>query len=108
MRLTEEEFGARFSGSPVKRAKRRGLLRNVAVALGSWGSKDAVPVLVAALDDEEPLIRGHAAWALGEIISGPGLSEEGWQEVSESLVSRLHMESDPWVEEELEFALRGR
>ena len=108
MRLTEGEFGTRFSGSPVKRARRRGLLRNVAVALGNWGSKDAVPVLVTALDDEEPLIRGHAAWALGEIFPRLGLPGEGGQEVADALLSRLHMESDPWVEEELEFALRGR
>jgi hypothetical protein len=65
MRLSDEEFAARFSGSPVKRAKRCGLLRNVAVALGNWGSREAVPALAAALEDEEPLIRGHAAWSLG-------------------------------------------
>lgn len=108
MRLTEEEFGTRFSGSPVKRARRRGLLRNVAVALGNWGSKDAVPALVAAMDDEEPLIRGHAAWALGEIFPRLGVPGEGGHEVADALLSRLHLESDPWVEEELEFALRGR
>lgn len=44
-----------------------GLLRNVAVALGNRGSPEAVPVLAAALNDEEPLIRGHSAWALGRI-----------------------------------------
>ena len=70
MSLTEEEFATRFSGSPIKRAKRRGLLRNVAVALGNWGGREAVPVLAGALDDPEPLIRGHAAWALGA-IGGP-------------------------------------
>jgi epoxyqueuosine reductase len=46
---------------PVKRAKRRELLRNVAVALGNWGSPEAVPVLAKALQDGEPLIRRHAA-----------------------------------------------
>jgi epoxyqueuosine reductase len=67
MTMTQEEFSARFKGSPIKRAKRRGLLRNVAVALGNWGSPEAVPALAVALNDEEPLIRGHAAWALGRI-----------------------------------------
>jgi hypothetical protein len=67
MGLSQEEFSARFRKSPVKRTKRRGLLRNVAVALGNWGSEEAVPVLVDALEDHEPLIRGHAAWALGRI-----------------------------------------
>ncbi len=61
--MTHEEFSARFKGSPIKRAKRRGLLRNVAVALGNRGSPEAIPALVVALNDEEPLVRGHAAWA---------------------------------------------
>ena len=42
MTMTQEEFSARFKGSPIKRAKRCGLLRNVAVALGNWGSPEAV------------------------------------------------------------------
>jgi epoxyqueuosine reductase len=60
-------FRARFGRTAVSRAKRRGLLRNVAVALGNSGNPDAVPALVGALDDPEPLVRGHAAWALGRI-----------------------------------------
>jgi epoxyqueuosine reductase len=52
MGLSEEEFSSAFSGSPVKRAKRRGFLRNVAVALGNWGSREALPALLAmALED---------------------------------------------------------
>jgi epoxyqueuosine reductase len=42
MGMSQEEFSRRFKGSPVKRTKRRGLLRNVAVALGNWGSPEAV------------------------------------------------------------------
>ncbi|WP_349264078.1 HEAT repeat domain-containing protein [Longimicrobium sp.] len=64
--MTQEEFRARFKGSPLKRTKRRGLLRNVTVALGSWGA-EAVPTLAVALNDEEELVRGHATWALGRI-----------------------------------------
>ena len=67
MGMTQEGFSRRFKGSAVKRTKRRGLLRNVAVALGNWGAPEAVPVLAAALADQEPLVRGHAAWALGRI-----------------------------------------
>ena len=67
MTMDEEEFRARFGGSAVTRAKRRGLLRNVAVALGNSGNPEAVPALVGALVDPEPLVRGHAAWALGRI-----------------------------------------
>ncbi|HLZ20602.1 MAG TPA: tRNA epoxyqueuosine(34) reductase QueG [Ktedonobacterales bacterium] len=66
--LDEEGFRERFRHSPVKRAKRRGLLRNVCVALGNLGDPAAVPALARALrEDAEPLVRGHAAWALGRI-----------------------------------------
>ena len=66
--LNDEEFGRRFTKSAVKRAKRRGLLRNVAVALGNTRNPDAAAPLARALEGEpEPLIRSHAAWALGQI-----------------------------------------
>jgi epoxyqueuosine reductase len=96
MSLSQAEFSARFRRSPVKRAKRRGLLRNVAVALGNWGSPEAVPVLAAALSDEELLIRGHAAWALGRI---------GGLQAREALRSRLGVEGDAWAREEISLAL---
>ena len=60
-------FRRRFGDTAVSRARRRGLLRNAAVALGNSGNPSAVPSLVAALADPEPLVRGHAAWALGRI-----------------------------------------
>ena len=66
--LNDEEFGRRFTRSAVKRAKRRGLLRNVAVALGNTRNPDALAPLARALETEpEPLIRSHAAWALGQV-----------------------------------------
>ena len=66
--LTEDEFRERFRHSPVKRAKRRGLLRNVCVALGNLGDPVAVLALERVLRAEpEALVRGHAAWALGQI-----------------------------------------
>ncbi|HEU0078426.1 MAG TPA: HEAT repeat domain-containing protein [Longimicrobiaceae bacterium] len=98
MGLTQEEFSRRFRGSPVKRTKRRGLLRNVAVALGNWGSPEAVPVLAAALADEEPLVRGPAAWALGRI---------GSVEAVATLRGREEEEGDAWVREEIALALAG-
>ena len=67
MALDEATFRVRFKASPLKRTKRRGLLRNVAVALGNWGSREALPVLEQALQDQEPLIREHAAWAIAQI-----------------------------------------
>ena len=65
--LSQEEFSARFKGSPIKRTKRRGYARNTAVALGNRGEEDALPDLEQALEDPEPLIRSHAAWAIEQI-----------------------------------------
>ena len=65
--MTQQEFSLRFKGSPIKRTKRRGFLRNVLVAIGNWGEPRAVPALKDALTDDEPLVRSHAAWALGKI-----------------------------------------
>ncbi|MDQ6831446.1 MAG: tRNA epoxyqueuosine(34) reductase QueG [Gemmatimonadota bacterium] len=62
--MTQAEFYTAFKGSPMKRAKRRGLARNAAVALGNVGTPDDIPVLEAALAHDEPLVREHAAWAL--------------------------------------------
>ena len=67
MALTPQAFNRKFKGSPVKRTKRRGYLRNVAVAIGNAGNPDGIPALKVALDDPEPMIRSHAAWALGKI-----------------------------------------
>jgi epoxyqueuosine reductase len=105
MGLTQEEFSRRFKGSAVKRTKRRGLLRNVAVALGNWGSPEAVPVLAESLSDAEPLVRGHAAWALARIASGEGCPPEVASRAREALTSRLSVEEDEWVREELSLAL---
>jgi epoxyqueuosine reductase len=68
--MTREEFSRAFKGSPIKRAKLRGLKRNAAVVLGNVGTVEDVPVLQQALDDPEPLVRDHAAWALEQIATG--------------------------------------
>ncbi len=60
-------FKARFAGSPILRTKRRGLLRNVCVALGNTGDESALPALERASHDAEPLIAEHARWAIGRI-----------------------------------------
>jgi epoxyqueuosine reductase len=81
----------------VKRAKRRGYLRNVAVALGNSRSPAAVPALVRALEgDEEPLVRGHAAWALGRI---------GGEAAQLTLKKAAGCELDPYVLSEIHSAL---
>ncbi|MCL5995512.1 MAG: DUF1730 domain-containing protein [Chloroflexi bacterium] len=62
--LDRAGFNARFKGTPLMRAKRRGLLRNACVAAGNWGSPEALPALQNLLHDDEPLLREHAAWAI--------------------------------------------
>jgi epoxyqueuosine reductase len=94
--LDEEGFRERFRHSPIKRAKRRGLLRNVCVALGNLGDPVALPALIEALGDPEPLVRGHAAWALGRI---------GGDAARSALAEALGRESVLEVRGELRYAL---
>ena len=65
--LDEAGFKRRFAGTPMLRAKRRGLLRNVCVALGNIGDERALPALQKAATDPEPLIAEHAMWAIEQI-----------------------------------------
>lgn len=67
IRMSEEEFRTTYRGTAVLRAKRRGLARNAAIALGNAGDERAIPMLGdAVVLHDEPLVRGHAAWALGQ------------------------------------------
>ena len=70
--LDDEAFRARFRRSPVKRAKRRGLLRNVAVAMGNSGDASHRPALRRLAGDEDPVVREHAAWALDRLDASAG------------------------------------
>jgi epoxyqueuosine reductase len=65
--LNDQEFRELFRGSPIKRIKRRGFLRNVCVALGNVGMRDDLPALELAAQDSEPLIAEHATWAMQQI-----------------------------------------
>jgi epoxyqueuosine reductase len=96
--LRQDEFSSRFKGSPIKRSKRRGYLRNVAIALGNLVAEDAISVLGNALNDSEPLIRSHAAWALGEFKGD--LSITTLQEATER-------EEHPDVIQEIKLALKN-
>jgi len=99
LELSPIQFNEKFKGSPVKRPKRRGYLRNVAVALGNAGKKSSLPALKRALlKEEEKLIRGHAAWALGEIGS----------DAAKAILDEAQaMEKDSWVQEEISSALNS-
>lgn len=69
--LDDTAFKALFRGSPILRAKRRGFLRNVCVALGNTGTAEDLPALNRSLEDKEPLVREHAAWAIEIIRARP-------------------------------------
>ncbi len=101
--LRADAFSRRFRRSPIKRAKRHGMLRNVCVALGNWGDLAALPALALALDDVHPLPRGHAAWALGQL-----LRRHHSVTAREHLQTRLQMEEDAWVIDEIRLALTGQ
>jgi epoxyqueuosine reductase len=62
--LDEAQFQQRFRRSAVKRTRRRGLLRNLAVAIGNAGDASRRPVLERLARDEDPLVREHAEWGL--------------------------------------------
>ena len=96
LELDDEAFRERFRNSPIKRAKRAGLQRNVCVALGNIGDPMAVPALAATLGRADAVVRLHAAWALGRI---------GGVEAAAALRAALDVEQDPEVREEIEESL---
>jgi epoxyqueuosine reductase len=97
--LDDEAFSARFTKSAIKRAKRRGLLRNVAVVLGNTRNPDAAPALIGALEHEhEPLVRSHAAWALGQV---------GGTAARQALERLCNRDDDPSVRAEIAAALES-
>jgi epoxyqueuosine reductase len=99
MRLDDAGFSTRFGKTALRRAKRRGLLRNVAVALGNSGNHEAIPSLIDAFEsDEEGLVRGHCAWALGRI---------GGAKARRALELRRNREPDDAVRSEIAAALES-
>jgi len=97
MRLDRATWDSFTRGSAIRRAGFAGFRRNVAVALGNWGAEEAVPPLREALADPHPLVRGHAAWALGEV---------GTPAARAALEARSRVEVDTGVRLELHHALR--
>jgi epoxyqueuosine reductase len=95
--LDNDGFARRFTRSAIKRAKRRGLLRNAAVVLGNTGNREAVRPLARTLGSEhEPLVRAHAAWALGRL---------GGAEARRALEDARARETDAAACEEIALAL---
>ncbi len=101
--LDQEAFSRRFRRSPIKRAKRAGMLRNVCVALGNWGALEALAPLTLALADDSPVVRVHAAWGVGQL-----LRKMAHPQAQQLLQERLAQEADGEVRAELAWALSGR
>jgi epoxyqueuosine reductase len=97
--LTPAQFNDRFRKSAIRRAKRDGFVRNVVVALGNAHREEAVPALSTALNDPSPLVRGHAAWALGQI---------GSERARFLLQTASLTEADPQAHAEIETALQNQ
>jgi epoxyqueuosine reductase len=95
--LDDDSFRARFRNSAVWRTRRSGLLRNACIALGNVADRASVPALARALEDQEPLVRGHAAWALGRL---------GGAAARTHLERGLRREVDAWVRDECALALQ--
>lgn len=96
-RMTEEEFRQTYSGTAVTRAKRAGMARNAAIALGNSRAERAAPILRWMLrEHDEPLARGHAAWALQHLLG---------DDARHDLDLARRVEQDPYVREEIEDAL---
>jgi epoxyqueuosine reductase len=101
LRLTHDEYVEAFRDTSIKRAKVWMLRRNAAVALGNVGTQEVIPAVTQAMqDDEHPVVRGHAAWALGRL--GERLRAEN---VAPMLVGALRCEEDAAAREEMAGAL---
>ena len=96
LHMTKSHFRAWFGPTSMAWRGKAVLQRNAAVALGNSRDSRAVPHLIAALADRKPLVRGHAAWALGEL---------GGADARVALAALLERERDPWVREEADLAL---
>ena len=97
-RLDDQQFRARFRKTPLWRPKRRGILRNAAIALGNQPSEQGLESLALGIDDIEPLVRGASAWAIG-------MHRQRWNQRADQLLNdRLKIEEDETVVSEIQSA----
>jgi len=94
--LDEDAFASRFAGTPLARVKRERLVRNATIVAGNWGDPSVGAGLIALLADSSPLVRGHAAWALGRL---------GNDDTRAALAAAQSAEPDERVREEIALAL---
>ena len=94
--LDDSAFKSRFSGSPIYRIRRDRMLRNICIAAGNGRVENALPHLLRLLEDENPLVRGHAAWAVGQF---------GMLELRHELSQCYDRDDDEQVRDEVEYSL---
>ncbi len=94
LRLDHAAFEETYAGSPIQRVGRDRLVRNACVAAGNSGQQSLAPQLAELLHDASSLVRGHAAWALGELRAA-----------GDTLAEVLRGEEDSAVRAELDAAL---
>lgn len=93
--LDEDQFRTRFRKTPLWRTRRRGVLRNAAIVLGNQGAAESLAYLAIGLADEDSLVRGASAWAVGQI---------GGDDASSILAARGLIETDDGVIVEIQQA----
>ncbi len=96
--LDDDAFRRRFRHTPLWRPRRRGILRNAAIALGNRLHPPAVAALIKGLNDNEPLVRGACAWALGRYADSTAHA---------ALERRLDLERDGMVIGEIRAAIQA-
>ena len=95
LRMSQTEFEKRFSNSPLARTGRERIIRNACVAAGNSGSPAFIPPLSERLlQDPSPLIRGHAAWALGELRTPSALERALQTESNEQVRGEIRISLD--------------
>jgi epoxyqueuosine reductase len=99
-RLDDQGFRARFAGTPIKRTGRDRFIRNVLIAIGNSGDAGLADEAIRLLDDDSPLVRAMAVWALGRLLPS--------RAVAQYAAGRLEHESDKDVREEWRQALAAR
>jgi epoxyqueuosine reductase len=106
--LDEPGFLELFATSPIRRADRAGFVRNVCVAMGNRGTRTfAAPLATALAGDPDALVRGHAAWALGQVAAALPAVHAVHADASAALARAATDDRDPWVREEAGLALGG-